>query len=71
MGDASKLLKIICQEADLTGTILVLQPKPGDDCPLDATHLAYWYRRYGFSVIQTEPVVLMSRVARQVKSRLH
>lgn len=64
-GDASKLMRNVCMEADENGTVLVLEPKaPEHDKPMDDIDLQLWYRRYGFERIQSEPVVLMMRAPR-------
>lgn len=64
-GAATRLLKQVCGEADLYETVLVLTPAAFLDAPIDDTHLAAWYRRFGFNAIQTEPVVLMARQFRK------
>lgn len=60
-GHARWLMCETCVEADLTRTVLVLQPEPDGDGPLDACGLEIFYRRFGFEKIQSEPVVLMAR----------
>jgi hypothetical protein len=72
MGDAAKLLKMLVEEADISSTVLVLEPRPyRGDSPLDAQALIAWYRRYGFRTIQTEPIILMSRAPRIASSTRH
>lgn len=65
-GDARYLLCEVCVEADRERAVLVLEPKPGDDGPLDAEALELFYRRFGFIVGQREPMVLMVRAPRKV-----
>jgi GNAT superfamily N-acetyltransferase len=60
-GDATWLLASVCAEADADGTVLMLEPRPFDDCPMDADQLREWYERCGFVVGQAEPAVLMLR----------
>ena len=58
-GQASMLLSIVAHEADRHGVMLVLEPKPFNDEPLDRNDLECWYTRRGFQRIQAEPCVLM------------
>lgn len=52
-GQASKLLKIICAEADREGVTLWLEAEPSNDSrtdpPLTMYQLLAFYRRHGFS----------------------
>jgi GNAT superfamily N-acetyltransferase len=60
-GDARYLMCEICVEADQDGTVLVLEPKATDDSPLSDDDLHNFYRRFGFVVVQREPVTFMAR----------
>lgn len=61
-GYATELMKAVCEEADRDGITLILWPKPyGDDIALSQAMLMRWYERFGFVVIQPEPV-LMARM---------
>lgn len=55
-GNASRLLRTICEEADESGAVLMLMPD-GDEW------LPSWYEKHGFQTIQTEPA-LMARPPR-------
>jgi hypothetical protein len=58
-GHATALLQEVCDEADEAGITLVLWPRPyGDDIALSAAMLCDWYARFGFRVIQPEPVLM-------------
>jgi len=58
-GHASKLLRQVCEEADEAGMVLVLWPRPyGDDIALSAGMLRDWYAKFGFRVIQPEPMMM-------------
>lgn len=63
-GDATKLLRQICGEADEDGTLLLLEPKSDDDAEFDEFLLQNFYRKFGFTRIQKEPIVLMARRGR-------
>lgn len=63
-GHATRLLKAICQEADTTGTVLLIEPAPFDDAPHKVGQLAHFYRRFGFETLQTEPRILMARAVK-------
>lgn len=62
-GHATMLMLNTCAEADFNGVVLVLWPSPwGDNIALSAEQLQDWYeRRFGFKVIQKEPVAMMAR----------
>lgn len=55
-GNATRLLKDVCNEADESGTVLMLMPD-GEDWLTD------WYEKHGFQTIQTAPL-LMARPPR-------
>lgn len=68
-GDARWLLCEVCVEADGTDTVLMLNPKPFDDEPMDADALEGFYRRFGFKTVQRAtddgaPHVIMLRQPR-------
>ena len=52
-GEGSELLKEVCEEADAKGVLLILIA--------DTQRLQLFYERFGFEVIQNEPIVLMMR----------
>ena len=60
-GEASALLREVCEEADAAGMMLVLFVAPFDSGPR-ADDLAAWYGRHGFAEIQAEPVRMMARM---------
>ena len=66
-GFATELLKDICNDADIEGRVLMLNPRPFGQKGLE--NLAPWYTRFGFSIIQTNPV-LMARMPQIYKTRL-
>jgi ribosomal protein S18 acetylase RimI-like enzyme len=53
-GLANRLMDGICEDADKSSTVLLLQPD-GEEW------LCKWYESHGFQQIQSEPVVLMAR----------
>lgn len=57
-GYGTSIMEAICEDADRTGTVILLRPDAEDG---DNETLAAWYRRFGFSEIQTGPVILMAR----------
>lgn len=64
-GHASRLMRDVCIEANQSQTVLLVQPKGSDhDAPLSDEQLELFYMRYGFKVIQREPIVLMAREPR-------
>jgi GNAT superfamily N-acetyltransferase len=60
-GDATELMKQVCAEADREKTVLVLEPEPEEDSPLDRWALMNFYRKFGFTRVQKEPLTLMAR----------
>lgn len=60
-GLATKLLRDVVMEADREGKTLLLWVKPYGT--MGERDLIAWYRRFGFEVIQPQPV-LMARAAR-------
>lgn len=60
-GLATKLLREVVMEADREGKTLLLWVKPYGT--MGERDLIAWYRRFGFEVIQSAPV-LMARAAR-------
>lgn len=61
-GYASMLMQKVCAEADRAGKVLILTVRPYDVIGMDGTQLQEWYGRYGFQIIQQDPV-LMARPA--------
>lgn len=58
-GHATALMRDVCSEADRDGITLILWPRPyGDDIALSQAMLIRWYQRFGFRVIQPEPVLM-------------
>lgn len=60
-GHASAVVREIVRDADKTGTVLILQPRPYGTIGL--INLRGWYERFGFMQIQANPV-LMARQPR-------
>ena len=56
-GIATRLLKLICNDADRTNTVIVLRP--------DEPWHEDWYKKHGFDTIQVNPVILMVRQHRK------
>jgi GNAT superfamily N-acetyltransferase len=56
-GDASALMKEVCNEADDNAIVLMLIPKPFDH-GLDQLQLIAWYARHGFIQIQDNPILM-------------
>lgn len=67
-GFATELVKSICEEADIEGVVLMLQPKTFGKVGLE--DLAPWYERFGFKAIQKKPVVLMARMPEVFKVKM-
>ena len=57
-GYARALLDQVMLEADAQGLTLLVIVEPFDESPMDQEHLAKWYLRMGFDVIQADPVVM-------------
>lgn len=71
-GYATELMQAVCDEADVQGIVLILQPLPfGDVIPkgagakdqaaytaLKADKLIAWYHRFGFMKTQNKPVLM-------------
>ncbi len=53
----SKLMELVCSEADRLQKILILLP--------DSVKLEKWYNGFGFETVQSEPVSLMARNPKQ------
>lgn len=66
-GFATELLKDICNDADIDGRVLMLNPKTFGSVGL--ANLVPWYHRFGFDVIQKNPV-LMARMPQVYKTKL-
>ena len=64
-GYSTELLTSICEDADITGTVLMLNPRTFGRVGLE--NLAGWYERFGFMEIQKKPVVLMARMPQVYK----
>lgn len=65
-GEASELLKEVCEQADQHDILLLLIA--------DTKRLALFYGGFGFEAIQSEPVILMVRkpkTAREDSIRIH
>lgn len=60
-GDATELLRSICEEADTQGIMLMLHVEPFGDPDLGPSQLEAWYAKFGFMVFQAEPK-LMARM---------
>lgn len=57
-GYATALMHLVCKEADESGTVLILMPRPFGDAELGSTQLETWYERFGFFRIQDDPVLM-------------
>ena len=64
-GFATELVKAICNDADIEGRVLMLNPKTFGRVGLE--NLAPWYERFGFVTIQKKPIVLMARMPQVYK----
>jgi hypothetical protein len=64
-GEATALMHQVCSEADFNFMVLLLHVKPFDD-GMTAEQLEHFYSKFGFVVIQHEPL-LMSRVPQKPK----
>jgi ribosomal protein S18 acetylase RimI-like enzyme len=60
-GQGTELLRRICAEADREGVTLILMP--------DNELLQKWYSKVQFSVVQTEPSVLMVRPPSEMETQ--
>lgn len=65
-GLATKLIEHVCEEADKDGMTLVLWPRPFGDIALSQAMLISWYQRFGFQVIQPDPVLMARPPGRAV-----
>lgn len=61
-GYASELMLDVCDDADITGTVLMLRPVDG---------MELFYSRFGFARIQTKPVTLMARMPQIYKVKMN
>lgn len=68
-GFATELLKSICEDADIEGRVLMLNPKTFGRVGLE--NLVPWYERFGFMVIQDKYTVLMARMPQIYKTKLN
>ena len=66
---ATLLLRKVCDAADRAGITLVLWPQPwGDNPSMTRDQLIEWYeRRFGFLVVQVEPVLMARMVGAEPK----
>ena len=59
-GNATALMKSICEEADAKRMILVLTVNPYGDSPLSKARLLEWYcETFDFNTIQEVPLILV------------
>jgi len=68
-GYATELVKEVCNDADITSTVLMLRPNPFGEGGLE--NLVPFYERFGFTVIQKQPVVLMARMPQVYKTKFN
>ena len=68
-GSATDLMIDICEDADITGTVLMLSPRVFGRVGFE--NLAQWYERFGFTTIQRNPVVLMARTPQVFKAKVN
>lgn len=64
-GQASALMQRICRGSDTNRKVLLLQPKPFDGGEMSDLALTSWYTKFGFEIVQAEPVLLLARPPRQ------
>jgi ribosomal protein S18 acetylase RimI-like enzyme len=58
-GYATELMKAVCEEADMSNKVLILQPSPYDTTSgVGKDKLIAWYKRFGFIVTQKTPVLM-------------
>lgn len=62
-GFATELLKQVCDAADDHQIALLITPRPYDNKPMKLKELVNWYKKFGFTQIQYDPV-LMARQPR-------
>lgn len=60
-GQATRLMHQVCQEADTARMTLILQVKPFAD-GLTEEQLQRWYSKFGFEVIQTDPILMARQI---------
>jgi predicted GNAT family acetyltransferase len=56
-GYATELMKQVCEEADVEGVVLILQPRPFEN-NISKDKLIAWYKRFGFVKLQDKPVLM-------------
>lgn len=56
-GYGTELIQAVCDEADVQGIVLILQPLPFGE-GLDKDKLIAWYSRFGFVKTQNKPVLM-------------
>lgn len=58
-GWATKMVGLVCDEADAAGKLLLIHVQPYGDPDLGASQLEKWYGdKFGFSRIQDEPLLM-------------
>lgn len=57
-GHATRLMRMVCDEADKRGMLLLLEAKPYESGGMDAARLECWYACFGFVPLQAEPRIL-------------
>lgn len=67
-GHATRLMRIVCDEADKRGMLLLLRAKPYADSPLDADRLVMWYACFGFVPLPGEDGVMARPVGGKWKA---
>lgn len=67
-GFATELVKAICNDADIESVVLMLTPRTFAAGGLN--ELQAWYERFGFRVIQRDPIVLMARMPQMFKAKM-
>lgn len=62
-GFATKLMGLVCDEADAAGKLLLLHVHPYGDPDLSASQLEQWYSdKFGFTKIQEQPLLMARAV---------
>jgi len=58
-GYANTLLARVCLQADMERKMLMLKVGDGEEGALDHQALLEWYERYGFEIVQREPLLML------------
>lgn len=62
-GFATKLIGLVCDEADAAGKLLLIHVQPYGDSDLGVSQLEKWYAdKFGFTRIQDKPLLMARQV---------